>query len=549
MHTSLSENWQKDLVKRLIIFKEVPMGVVTVGQMDYLIGFRYRTEHGASGQIDEVLEKAVIRHKDGASCLLFRTRTGERILRLIRETDQDVSAPADGWQEDGWHLLYPEENPDSASAFVLGIFYELQSFRANFRVRLSLDEDLHGAAAFAASFLGIELSVLDRNLVNRSMTPWNRIQDQTREKDSASMSLAAISDLYENDPLFDETYHTTGLCVYQVTSDEHFTRYYYNIRYQGEYLARVLILLPMRPWSEAILPLLEEICALIEENCAASYRKEIMNRAEINLSKGLHRILDDPSADRGEIQAQLIARGWMVNDRYEIFYLLPIVKDLSKQTLVFYCLQMMDVFPACSSYASANSITVIHNLTAENHPGFRGKLSAFLRDHLLKAGKSNDFCGFFSAGRHLYQALYALDKGQEIRPTHWVFSFQDFLFEYIIERCTGQFGADELMPESLVPLREYDEKHPDAGLMQTLYQYIASHFNASAAADALYIHRTTFFYRWNRILDLTSPGLDDPRKLIEIMMYFAGKNYFGNTSGSPSETEEQKDLIISDNSV
>ena len=85
--------------------------------------------------------------------------------------------------------------------------------------------------------------------------------------------------------------------------------------------------------------------------------------------------------------------------------------------------------------------------------------------------------------------------------------------------------------------------------MQTLYQYIASHFNASAAADALYIHRTTFFYRWNRILDLTSPGLDDPRKLLEIMMYFAGKNYFGNTSGSPSETEEQKDFIISDNSV
>lgn len=516
------------------------MGAITVGQMDYLIGFRYRTEHGKSGRPDVALETAEICRKGGEFCLIFGTRKRNHMLRLIRENDREKSGPSagsqgkelqeDGSNEDDWRLIYPEDAPDTVCGFVLRLFYELQSFRANFRVRLSLEEDLPGAAAYAASFLGIEMSVLDRNLVNRSMTPWNRPQDKTIGRGRANMSLSVLSDLYENDPLFDETYRTTGLCAYQAASDEHFTRYYYNIRYQGEYLARILILLPTRTWSEEILPLLKEMCMLIEENCADSYRKEILQRADVNLSESLRRILEDPSADRGDIQAQLTARGWTVNDRYEIFYLLPIVKDLSKQTLSFYCLQMMDGFPACSCFASSNSITAIHNLTAESDPGFRGKLSAFLRDFLLKAGKSNDFSGFFSAGAHLYQALFALDKGQEIRPTYWVFSFRDFLFEYIVQRCTDQFGADELMPESLVPVWEYDQKHPDAGLMQTLFQYIASHFNASAAADALFIHRTTFFYRWNRILDLTNPELDDPRKAFEIMMYFAGKNYFMSTA-------------------
>ena len=521
------------------------MGSVTVGQLDYLIGFRYRTEHGKSGRQDTALETAEIGRKGRESFLIFGTRKGDCMLRLIRENGRGKSAPASdspdkefqegSSNEDDWRLIYTEGDPDTACGFVLRLFYELQSFPANFRVRLNLEEDLHEAVAYAASFLGVEMSVLDRNLVNRSMTPWNRPQDKTRTRGSANISLSAMSDLYENDPLFDETYRTTGLCSYQATSNERFTRYYYNIRYQGEYLARILILLPMRPWSEEILPLLGEMCVLIDEYCEDSYQKENLHRADVNLSESLQRILEDPSADRGEINAQLIARGWTANDRYEIFYLLPIVKDLSRQTLSFYCLQMMDNFPACSCFASASSITAIHNLTAENDPGFHGKLSAFLRDFLLKAGKSNDFSGFFRAGTYLYQALFALDKGQEIRPTYWVFSFRDFLFEYIVERCTAQFGADGLMPESLVPVWEYDQKHPDAGLMQTLFQYIASHFNASAAADALFIHRTTFFYRWNRILDLTNPGLDDPRKVFEIMMYFAGKNYYGSINAGPGE--------------
>lgn len=521
------------------------MGSVTVGQLDYLIGIRYRTEHKESGRQDAVLETAGIGRKGEETCLFFGTRKGDRVLRLIREDDREKSAhaadsPDNGFQkeivnEDEWRLICREEDPETVGGFVLGLFYELQNFRANFRVRLSLEEDLHGAAAYAASFLGIEMSVLDRNLVNRSMTPWNSSRDKAAARGSANISLSVMSDLYENDPLFDETYRTTGLCAYQATSDEQYTRYYYNIRYQGEYLARILILLPTRPWWKEILPLLTEICALTEENYVDSYQKENLQRADVNLSESLRRILEDPSADRGEVNAQLIARGWTVNDRYEIFYLLPIVKDLSRQTLSFYCLQMMDVFPACSCFASANSITAIHNLTAENDPGFRGKLSAFLRDYLLKAGKSNDFSGFFRAGTYLYQALFALDKGQEIRPTYWVFSFRDFLFEYVVQRCTDQYGADELMPECLVPVRDYDEKHPDAGLMQTLYQYIASHFNASAAADALFIHRTTFFYRWNRIMTLTNPGLDDPRRVFEMMMYFAGKNYYGGINAGPGE--------------
>ena len=441
--------------------------------------------------------------------------------------------------EDNWCLFYSEGDPDTICSLVLGLFYEMQSFRAGFRVRLSLEEDLHGAVSYAASFLRIELSILDRDLVNRSMTPWRRPQGSGRDPVRASFPLSSMSDLYEDDPLFDETYRTDGLCIYQLTSDEHFTRYYYNIRCHGEYLARILILLPRRPWSEEILPLLKEVCVLLEENFVNSYQREILQKAENNLSEILRKVLEDPSADKAEISVQLIARGWAVGDRYEIFYLLPIVKDLSRQTLSFYCRQMMESFPACSCFASSSSITAIHNLTHESDPDFRGKLSAFLRDLLLKAGKSNDFSGFFHAGTYLYEAMFALDKGQELRPTYWVFSFRDFLFEYIVLRCTDQFGPDELMPECLLPLREYDQKHPDARLMQTLFQYIASHFNASAAADALFIHRTTFFYRWNRILSLTNPGLDDPRKLFEIMVYFAGKILYGG-SGAGTEGPERR---------
>ena len=66
------------------------MGSVTVGQMDYLIGFNYRTEHGEPARTDETLDSARIGCTGGTPCLIFGTRKGNRVLRLLR----DVSDPA-----------------------------------------------------------------------------------------------------------------------------------------------------------------------------------------------------------------------------------------------------------------------------------------------------------------------------------------------------------------------------------------------------------------------------------------------------------------------
>lgn len=64
---------------------------------------------------------------------------------------------------------------------------------------------------------------------------------------------------------------------------------------------------------------------------------------------------------------------------------------------------------------------------------------------------------------------------------------------------------------ALLPLKKYDKTHPDAHFMDTVFEYIRCHSNASAAADRLYIHRITFFYRMKRIKELTQLHFDNKK--------------------------------------
>jgi len=58
-------------------------------------------------------------------------------------------------------------------------------------------------------------------------------------------------------------------------------------------------------------------------------------------------------------------------------------------------------------------------------------------------------------------------------------------------------------------------------LSRTLETYYNCKFNAAEAAKQLYIHRTTFFYRLNKIRQIAAIDFDDPGQRLQILLYFA----------------------------
>ena len=91
----------------------------------------------------------------------------------------------------------------------------------------------------------------------------------------------------------------------------------------------------------------------------------------------------------------------------------------------------------------------------------------------------------------------------------------------MLQQCLSRYSARDLCPEGLEILLRHDEQNPEVDLAKTLETYYNCKFNAAEAAKQLFIHRTTFFYRLNKIQQLAAIDVDDPQQRLQILLYFA----------------------------
>ena len=66
---------------------------------------------------------------------------------------------------------------------------------------------------------------------------------------------------------------------------------------------------------------------------------------------------------------------------------------------------------------------------------------------------------------------------------------------------------------------DYDEKH-NTKLGETLETYLTLERNVVQTARALFIHRSTLFYRLDRIHQITGLDLDNPRIRLYLLMSY-----------------------------
>jgi sugar diacid utilization regulator len=112
--------------------------------------------------------------------------------------------------------------------------------------------------------------------------------------------------------------------------------------------------------------------------------------------------------------------------------------------------------------------------------------------------------GLFLEENHIFSKMYRFD---------------DIALDYLLDRCRGELPKELVCARRILSLKQFDELH-NTDYFHTLQVYVKNHLNAVQTAKLLFIHRSTFLYRMEKIKEILHIDLDDYDTLLYVMITF-----------------------------
>ena len=460
----------------------------------------------------------------GAEILIVPGRSPEclspyTIHVAARDLPEETPGPGECW------VLAPTRSYESVLYRAMDICGDFLQFSSAFTEQALSRHDLRAAMGLLQQALGVSLSVVDKDYLVAEVA-FDESDDPVRSTGALTagsrMDAGQVEDLYLIDPQFDETFLRQGV--------QEFRRYdlpdykgrclYYNFFLRGRYVGRLVCNLREDRYGPALLPLLEECAALLSE-CFCYRNDHSLSRA----ATAVHRYLLDYALDGESNGPQAAAAfweiGWQVSDSYRAICLSGRGYARSEMTMTYLCTLLEDTFPACVAACRDQTIYCLHNRCRETGGNFAGALAVFLRENLLQAGLSCVYDSLETSGPHFREAAAVLRMGERADDGFWLHYFHDHTLTYALESAAAEVPAEDLYCPVLKQLLAFDREHPELPLTETLEAYITCRYNATRAAEKLFIHRTTFLYRMEKLRQVTELDLEDPDAVAELILSFA----------------------------
>lgn len=298
----------------------------------------------------------------------------------------------------------------------------------------------------------------------------------------------------------------------------------YNIRLSGEFSARILMVLPGFQYHPGISQLFGCFVKYVE----SVYLNNLSSYPAGNQDDVLHHLfkkyLFHPRRKDYEVDFHALNMyNWYRRDEYQIIVLQIFGTREFEKGASYLCQQLERLFEYSCTFRTDREIIWIINYTREtsikNKEDFYSNFPYLIRDFGCKAGISDFFNDFTMLSNYRRQADIALEYGNKKDSYRWYYSFKDYTLDYMVGQMTTLFTAEQLAHKGLQKLYEYDKEH-DTEFVKTLYYYIVNRFNASEAAQKLYIHRTTFIRRMERIENMISLDLGNPDELLHLLLSY-----------------------------
>ena len=221
-----------------------------------------------------------------------------------------------------------------------------------------------------------------------------------------------------------------------------------------------------------------------------------------------------------QISAALSPLGWKRADRCRVLVLRS-VYERRDPGISDYILRMLEQrIPDSLGAVSGERILLAVNigrcsLTVRD---LRALLAEFLRENMYKAGISEEASSFELLRGAYLQASAALELGSGRDPTFWYYLFEDYLGDYLLRKAAEDIPPEMLILPAVETLRRHDALR-GTHFAETLRVFAGENFNATHAARKLFIHRTSFQDRMDRICALT--GLDPDDEETRFLLQFS----------------------------
>ncbi len=240
-------------------------------------------------------------------------------------------------------------------------------------------------------------------------------------------------------------------------------------------------------------------------------------RLQRNISDNMSRtsiftdILSGTATDESVIYQRLASLDWSRDDSKVVYVIKQIERQKNPQHVIERFLNSIDIASVCVKHEG--ELLFFVNASHVSPKNLEESMKPTLTMCGCSAGRSAIFKNIFEASQQCDAAKVASESS--LQPG-LIVSYQQVKLPYAISLIQKESVAD-IKHDALSVLKLYDSAH-ETSLLETLSVYLSYCLNATATAQALFIHRSTLLYRLERIVELTKIDLDDPdeRLLLEL---------------------------------
>lgn len=386
-----------------------------------------------------------------------------------------------------------------------------------------LSEDDEKILEMAENILGMPFFLAWKDLRN--------LYNSKKMKSLLTYDGGSISPEVAYDLIMDEEFHKAlgyQECFYYYNKSLDRYNYCRNIFSNGAYLARMVMFLPEK--EARLHPGMEELFSIISEYISSwgiSRSRLFRDLMPDPIHETLELILKGNELAEDAMGSVFKASHWNPKDTCTLIkyrFLAGERWTIHKETTFSFLISRLEsTWPYSCGVQNGDEIIWLVNLSKSlvdvQSQKFHQQVAQFIREYVCIAGVSPAFQELSLIPQAVRAADIALRIGRKKDPYYWYYFYEDYRREYLLESMKREMPVSMLVPPALLLLQHIDEEQ-ETEYCKTLKSYLDCGYNMTTAAEAIYVHRTTFFRRMERIEKLTGLHLDDGETCQDLVLGF-----------------------------
>lgn len=360
---------------------------------------------------------------------------------------------------------------------------------------------LKSVVALAEDFFGYPISICDASYNMIETSPLMEHMEYGLSHSSSRVYLAddEVESLKRNQ-VVEQIYRSPSAFGVRTVDHPDNQWIFCGIRIQNVMTGYVAVCMGDADATEYIL----RMTTILADVCAIEMQKHdfFITRTGMKYENFLIDLLEGRFTDVNMISSRLE----LLDRRFCRFFCLIVLSCVEPHNSDLFNKQQMTALRA----AYPNSMSVVYQdaivlFLNQNEPirlseDFTAKLLSFSKLNHMKAGISQPFADILKIHDYYLQAVNTLTLGEQAYPEEILHFAADLLPQYLFQHADPT-GLSVGIHYHIYHLMGYDQEY-HTEFIPTLRAYLANDRNATKAAAALHIHRSTFFYRIKKIEEL-----------------------------------------------